>query len=549
MRSGLLLLIAACSAAQDQQTIRVNTQLVEVDVVVRGHGGPIADLKKDDFTLFDNGKEQKVAFFSVQNPAARDAAKISPLPAGVVSNRINRAGSETAGATVLLWDALNSEMQDQAWVRNQVMKYLQTMRPGDPVAVYLLTKSLKVVQDFTGDPSRLIQAMAHTGAEQSADLSAPDLTDLVSQIDNPLLAADAAQAASLAAMQDLAQATAAEMTDYAMRDRVYVTKAALQAIAEHLSGMPGRKKLAWISGSFPAYTLDQRNRVGATQIEIQDFGPQINESIRALNAANVAVYPIDPRALNTGFSMAKPAGDPRKPGVPGVTEATPAGLTLTGLDTMNLLASGTGGHAYYGTNDLVGVMKDVIEDDQVSYRLAFYPSDGKLDGSYHNLGVKVARKGSAKVDEVRFRKGYYAMDTKTYSNGLWREELNELMLNPLEATRLGMRVSAAPVPTPKGVYNLEVTLDLEDLHLEKVKDRWVANIAFGTMLSPSASTKGTLETIRLSLTEDRLRAGLQNGYRLRRKVVLSDFSGTMRVAIEDISTGAIGSVRVPVGAQ
>jgi hypothetical protein len=61
--------------------------------------------------------------------------------------------------------------------------------------------------------------------------------------------------------------------------------------------------------------------------------------------------------------------------------------------------------------------------------------------------------------------------------------------------------------------------------------------------------KGSLETIRLSLTEDRLRAALKNGYSLRRKVVTGDASGHLRVVLEDAATGAIGSVSVPIGTQ
>ena len=90
---------------------------------------------------------------------------------------------------MVLWDALNTETADQAWVRNQVIKYLQTMNPNDPMAVYILVKNLRVIQDFTDDPLPLIQALRRTNAEQSADLSAPDLTDLQGQINNPMIAA------------------------------------------------------------------------------------------------------------------------------------------------------------------------------------------------------------------------------------------------------------------------------------------------------------------------------------------------------------------------
>ena len=211
---------------------------------------------------------------------------------------------------------------------------------------------------------------------------------------------------------------------------------------------------------------------------------------------------------------------------------------------MNLLAGGTGGEAFYATNDATGAIKTIMDDGQAIYRLGFYPSDEKLDGSYHSISVKVARKGT-QIEDVRARKGYFALDAKNSANGHWRERLNESMENPLEATQLGLRASATPVKGADGVYELEITLDLDGLHLDHQKDRWVASIAFGTLSSPSESTKGTLETIRLSLTEDRLRAALKDGYVLRRKVVIGDRAANLRVVIEDASTGIVGSVSVP----
>jgi VWFA-related protein len=519
MRAGILLFL--CFAAggiaqnnpaqtqpkQDPNVFHVNTQLVEVDVVVHSKAGLVSGLKKEDFTILDNGKEQTISVFSVQSRKGRATQSASALPPGVVSNRLTQAGDEPPSATVILWDALNTEMQDQAWVQNEVKQYLRTMNPGDPVAIYILVKTLRVVQDFTDDPIVLAQALERKGAEQSSDLSAPDLTSLVTQINNPLLSAlsggnpsppaatpggppgaasNPNEAAGLAELQNMATNTAKEMTDYALRDRVYITQAALEAIAEHLSGLPGRKKLAWISGSFPSLTQDTRSRVGGLQqssgqvttepqIEVQDFGPQINHAIRALNGANVAVYPIDPRGVTSGYSNAAFS-----------RSAGAGGLTAPGIDTMNLLAGGTGGEAFYATNDAAGAIKTVMEDDRVIYHLGFYPVDQKLDGSYHGLSVKVARKGADRV-EVRARKGYFAVDAKTADNGHWRELLNESMQNPMEATRIGLRGSALPLEGQPGVYRLEVTLDLDDLHPDHQRDRWVANIAFGTLLLPSES--------------------------------------------------------------
>jgi hypothetical protein len=65
-------LLSVC-AADDTPAFKVNTQLVEVDVVVRGKQGPVANLTKDDFTILDNGKPQQVALFSVRTSAGASA--------------------------------------------------------------------------------------------------------------------------------------------------------------------------------------------------------------------------------------------------------------------------------------------------------------------------------------------------------------------------------------------------------------------------------------------------------------------------------------------
>src|SRR5580692_8934426 len=85
---------AVCRAEDAPPVIRVNTQLVEVDVVVEGKNGPVANFTKDDFTILDNGKPQQISLFSLQSSMARKVPKASPLAPGVVSNRLTRTGEE-----------------------------------------------------------------------------------------------------------------------------------------------------------------------------------------------------------------------------------------------------------------------------------------------------------------------------------------------------------------------------------------------------------------------------------------------------------------------
>lgn len=59
------------AGASNQPAIRVTTRLVQVSVIVHDKNGPVADLKKEDFSLFDRGKEQKIAVFTSRHDPDR----------------------------------------------------------------------------------------------------------------------------------------------------------------------------------------------------------------------------------------------------------------------------------------------------------------------------------------------------------------------------------------------------------------------------------------------------------------------------------------------
>src|SRR5580704_12701837 len=55
--------------AQNQETrIRINTEIVLVNVIARDkHGNLIRDLKKEDFTVLEDGQRQQLASFDFEN--------------------------------------------------------------------------------------------------------------------------------------------------------------------------------------------------------------------------------------------------------------------------------------------------------------------------------------------------------------------------------------------------------------------------------------------------------------------------------------------------
>ncbi len=146
---------AACLLAQEQNqpTIRVTTRLVQVNVVVHDKKGePVGDLKKEEFALLNKGKEQRIAVFAVDSADAPQKGWPG-LPPNVFSN---------------------TKFEDQAYAKEQIIKFLGTLQPSDRVALYLLGSNLRILHDFTNDADHLVKALAKYRGRIAGELDAAD---------------------------------------------------------------------------------------------------------------------------------------------------------------------------------------------------------------------------------------------------------------------------------------------------------------------------------------------------------------------------------------
>src|SRR3954471_19866120 len=158
--------------------VRVSARLVLVDAVVTDRAGKrITDLKKDDFTVLENGKPQKVLAFSFEVP--EPSSPRPALPPNIYTNR-PEYDMPKGPLTILLLDGLNTALADQGYARSQMLKYLGTqLQPGQPVAVYTLAGSLRLLQDFTGDVSLLKAAVEQFTPQKSVELQVQNTISLL----------------------------------------------------------------------------------------------------------------------------------------------------------------------------------------------------------------------------------------------------------------------------------------------------------------------------------------------------------------------------------
>src|SRR5260370_10113001 len=82
--------------------------------------------------------------------------------------------------------------------------------------------------------------------------------------------------------------------------RVKMTLDALRVIARHVSGYPGRKNLIWLSSAFPlAITPDAYVTLVARFSGVRNYSSEMTAVANALTDAQVPVYPVDARGMET----------------------------------------------------------------------------------------------------------------------------------------------------------------------------------------------------------------------------------------------------------
>ena len=210
---------------------------------------------------------------------------------------------------------------------------------------------------------------------------------------------------------------------------------------------------------------------------------------------------------------------------------------------MQTLARETGGQAFYNSNDIGGAIQQAMDDAEVTYTLGFYPSAEALDGKYHALQVRVA---SAASTDVRYRQGYIASEAVTPQPPLRSATLtlDDIFDDPLDANAVGLAATAKPVPDKPGVFSILVKVNIADLHLDASNGQWTGSFDLAILLP--GTSKAKLHRFQIHATQDKLRELIEQGFAHQEQIELSRTEGMVRVAVQDRSTGAAGSVSVPV---
>jgi len=371
-----------------QFTLNARTAVEDV-VVMDKNGRAVPGLRKEDFQILENGKPQAITFFE-PNFAATEApaAPRALLPPDTFTNI--PAVPPNNVTNVLLLDALNTRTTERMYAQVRMVKYLAALPPNLRIGVFTLDKEkFHMLWGLNQDSSALRAVIAKFTARHSRSSSPSSAAQQQAEQQELIETADALKQTakntndtrlgeSADTLQRFLKYGTGVMDEYG---NFFTTMNALEALAHYLAGIPGRKNLFWLAGSFPH------------QFKSQAGFDWYREARDKLTEAGVSVYPIDANGVDVDTG--------------GVQNITSISASSARFEATENWAEDTGGKAYH-ENDIQQEIAAAADHGSRYYTLAYDPTDRKEEGRERKVEVKVLS-GDYKVF---YRKSYFEQTQK-----------------------------------------------------------------------------------------------------------------------------------------
>ncbi len=543
--------MAFCQSAANppETTIRVTSRVVYVDVVVRDRNGQIVSgLTQQDFRLEEDGKPQTIDFFSAHTydmatASHVDQASLTAKPGGPVVDFSNlpSEGAQGGAGNIILFDLADTPAEDQLQAYKQLVRFLRALPSGQKVALFALTNRLRMIQNFTGNSDRLIEA-----ARQIDPKDAGFILSKASQMQGESTAAEfALQSGGGTAMAHQLSLNAA--ADAGTRAEIAV--AALDQLAHEVGGYPGRKNLLWLAETFPialGAQLDETRYSGLATV------PHARDAAALIASAQIAVYPISLLGLEVeGVGpAASGVGQVTLGGGNGDAVASQFNGRQALKAAMNDIADQTGGKAFAGSNDFAEALRRSIDDGSNYYTLAYQPHNHDWNGKFRKLRVELNKRGYS----LSYRRGYFALADRSQERPNLTELNAALQPDMPESTMLALRAKVEVPQSAAGMVRVSSVVKAQSLSLVSSDDgHWHGRLL--VLLVAFDDTAGAVQPeappqisalLNLDFDPAQYQAALANGVTFTQQLKLPAKKYRLRLGVSDLGAHRLGTLDMEV---
>lgn len=417
--------------------IRITTNLVQVDAVVTKDGKLVTDLTADDFEIYEDGRRQTITSFAYISNVPTSAPEPSAKPAkknrkDVVVPFTPVKPTEPRRIMAFVVDDLGIAWENIPLVKRQLRKFInEQMEPHDLVAIIRTGGELGVLQQFTNDKRLLMRAVERLRWNHCSRVGMHTFVPVGSSdyLGNPSASTSLCGGGSYGSSLE-----------------------ALRFILEAMGLLPGRKSLVLMSDSMPGETQDFElpgsGARGGGEYS-RDVATALRKVAERAIRSSVVIYTVETSGLvYTGFT----AADAFPPGYrhvwamgQGKEETGPqqtmrlmeyrSGLLWDRRLGGDLIAKQTGGFPIRNSNSYD--FDRILRDQAGYYLLGYRPSEETFNRRFHRIKAKVKRSGMT----LRTRFGFV---------GLTEEEAKRFKPTP--------RMTSFALASPFAAQDIEVDL-------------------------------------------------------------------------------------------
>ena len=174
-------------------------------------------------------------------------------------------------------DAINDYWDDHVRAWTQATKRIESLQPGERLALYVLDNGIRILQPYTSDRALLLKSLRAYKPPPIKPRPA-----FSSRLPAAVAGAGIRRVGPIG--DDISNDDMPGMREFRVRGRAADTLNAFRTIANHLAALPGRKSLIWLSSGFPPEPLEE-------------LETEYRRTVAAMNEANVALYTVDARGL------------------------------------------------------------------------------------------------------------------------------------------------------------------------------------------------------------------------------------------------------------
>jgi VWFA-related protein len=419
------------------EIVRVNTELVQTDVIVLDKGGKFIDgLKPEQFELRVNGKPQSISFFErVVAGSVNEDAQLAAARGGVKVTPANNANAAVRpldrGRNVLFFvDDLHLSPASLARTRSLLLRFIdEQMGQNDQAVISTASNQLGFLQQLSDD-KRVLRAAATrlTLREVTVrDHQRPAMNELqalaIEQNDpnvlnyfieavlreNPVFGnQQSARSSAETQVRQRAAQLVRTSTSAAMN-----TLYGLRHMLRTLAPLPGRKVVYFISDGFPV------------EMRRSDMGETLRRVTDAAVRAGVVVYTLDARGLTADVAGVPDASSDAAPDLNGQLSSGLLNEATARQEPLRLIADDTGGRALLNTNALSDALTKAFRETSVYYLLAWRPESAEGRGGNNKFQrIEVSVRDRADVS-VHVQRGYYTTPPPEPARGKEAKRTND----------------------------------------------------------------------------------------------------------------------------